>query len=360
MEDIGYTKSMLVALWVQTMFYGMNTVLYILCIYVLVQRANKRQFPINKPLIATATLIYLLCTAHVINDFGRAIVAFITYADRPGGAAAYYDELWIWTSIVREGLYCHGGGYSTGIAIISNSAAPRSNNRKVYRLYVVSMGNLKVIIGPTIILLATTASGYRAVWGFSNTHEGQDTYNDDIFHWGVALFSLSLCLNVIVTILIGGFIVFNDQTLIEPYLAWYFYRYDQRISSAIGRGHGQRYRQALAIAVESGAFYSVSVLVVLVTYVTKTNGVYIAYDAVAQIMGMNPILIIVRVGLGLSNNNSTFDGTTLNLNTRQNDTVSVEIHRVTDVSVDQGSELVDMSRSSLKLPKHRGPSHGDI
>ncbi|ESK87971.1 hypothetical protein Moror_10846 [Moniliophthora roreri MCA 2997] len=330
MEDIGYTKSMLVALWVQTMFYGMNTVLYILCIYVLVQRANKRQFPINKPLIATATLIYLLCTAHVINDFGRAIVAFITYVDRPGGAAAYYDELWIWTSIVREGLYC----VNTMVV----------DTLLVYRLYVVSMGNLKVIIGPTIILLATTASGYRAVWGFSNTHEGQDTYNDDIFHWGVALFSLSLCLNVIVTILI----------------AWYFYRYDQRISSAIGRGHGQRYRQALAIAVESGAFYSVSVLVVLVTYVTKTNGVYIAYDAVAQIMGMNPILIIVRVGLGLSNNNSTFDGTTLNLNTRQNDTVSVEIHRVTDVSVDQGSELVDMSRSSLKLPKHRGPSHGDI
>ncbi|EEB90122.1 hypothetical protein MPER_11716 [Moniliophthora perniciosa FA553] len=317
------------------MLYGMNTVLYIMCIYILVQRANKRQSPINKPLIATATLIYLLCTAHVVNDFSRAIVAFITYADRPGGAAAYYDELWIPTSIVREALYCVNTMVVDTllvIAMILNSAASRSDNRKVYRLYVISMGNLKVIIGPAIILLATTASGYRAVWGFSNTHEGQDTYNDDIFHWGVALFSLSLCLNVIVTVLI----------------ALYFYRYDQRISRAIGRGHGQRYRQALAIAVESGAVYSVTVLSVLVTYVTKTNGV-----------GMNPILIIVRVGLGLSNNGSTFDGTTLNL-TRQNDTVSVEIHRVTDGSVDQGSELGDMSRSSSKLPKPRGVSRGDI
>ncbi|EEB95588.1 hypothetical protein MPER_05419, partial [Moniliophthora perniciosa FA553] len=122
-------------IWTETMLYGMNTVLFIMCVYILVYgRGKSKGVLINKPLLVTAIVLYTLCAAHVINDFGRAITAFISYKNNPDGATAYFVQLWHWSSILREAIYC-----------VSNSIA---NALLVYQLYVVWNFNVKMIIGP--------------------------------------------------------------------------------------------------------------------------------------------------------------------------------------------------------------------
>ncbi|ESK85569.1 hypothetical protein Moror_10019 [Moniliophthora roreri MCA 2997] len=329
-QDLGYTKSMLVALWTQTMLYGMNTVLFIMCVYVLTHdRGKGKGAPINKPLLITAIVLYTLCAAHAINDLGRAIAAFISYENNPGGATAYYVQLWVWSSVLRQAIY------------VTNNAV--ADALLVYRLYVVWNFNVKIITGPVIVLLTTTVCGYRAVWGFSNIKQGEDTYAADIYTWGIALFALSLLLNLVVTSAIAG-------------RMWWC---GNRMAATLGQKHGRKYSQAMVIIVESGAIYSVCVFIVLITYATKTNGVYIAYDALAQIMGMNPILIIVRVGLGLTAHDTTYQLTvSRNTNTlfnssgrdgsQRSDALSVQVHRVMQMKADgqEDGEELELSQAS--------------
>ncbi|KAK7021809.1 hypothetical protein VNI00_017253 [Paramarasmius palmivorus] len=318
-QDIEHAKSMFIALWTQTMLYGVNTVLFVMCVYVLVRNHKKQEGSINKPLLITSIILYTLCSAHVINDLSQAISAFITYEDK-GGAM-------------------------------------------IYRLYIVWNYNVKIIVGPLILLAATTGCGGRAVWAFSNIKQGQDTYAIDIYTWGIALFTLSLCQNLLVTSLIAGRI-------------WWC---GKKLEATLGRKHTRKYGRAMVIFVESGALYSFFAFLVLITYALKTNSVvselffdslpnadckqFIAYDALAQVMGINPILIIVRVGLGLTSHDTTYQTTT-----RQTDTLfartraprpesrsGIQVHKVTEVDThgrqaaeDIEIDLDDMSQRSGK------------
>ncbi|KAK7014773.1 hypothetical protein VNI00_019271 [Paramarasmius palmivorus] len=288
---------------------------------------------LNKPLLVTAIILYTLCTAHVVTDLGRAIAGFVSYENNPGGATAYYAQLWVWSSVLRQAIY------------VTNNAV--ADALLVYRLYVVWNFSVKMIIGPLVLLLATTVCGFRAVWGFSNIKQGEDTYAADIYTWGIALFTLSLLHNLIVTSLIGeSHLPYAPELFfdVETSLAGRIWWCGSRTSATLGRKHGQKYGRAMVIIVESGAIYSFCVFVVLVTYATKTNGVYIAYDALAQIMGLNPILIIVRVGLGLTAHDTTYQTTTRNTETllnsgrarvqRSDSRSGVQVHKVTEINTD--------------------------
>ncbi|KAK7015486.1 hypothetical protein VNI00_019132 [Paramarasmius palmivorus] len=182
MAGLDYTKAMLVALWTETLLYGMNTVLFITCIYYVVVR-NKAQ---NKPFLVTAILLYVLCTAHVINTLRRAISAFTGSESSPVYTVAYYKQLWNGSSVLHHAVYCANSAIADGLLI--------------YRLYVLWDRRKTVIIGPTIALVAAAGCGFRSIWGFQ---QGDDIYAPDIYTWSIALFSLSLSLNVVVTCLIG-------------------------------------------------------------------------------------------------------------------------------------------------------------
>uniref|UniRef100_A0A0W0F623 Uncharacterized protein n=1 Tax=Moniliophthora roreri TaxID=221103 RepID=A0A0W0F623_MONRR len=273
MKDLSVEKNKFVALWVETTLWGAYTVLFCICIYVLLY-SKKAPGGTNKPLMATAVIMYLLCTAHVINDFVRAIVGFIDYTGR-GGAKAYYQQIWDWSYVFRQSLYATNN-------IVADALL-------VYRLYIVWSRDKRVVLGPLLMLTGTAVCGYRAVWGYSQAKPGDTNHSDVIYHWGVVMFSLSLGTNVIVTCLI----------------AWRIWWTGRVITQTLDRKHGRKYSQALAIIIESGAICSISTLITLVAYVSGTKAVDIAYDPLTQITGIVPTLIIVRVGLGISRDEGT-------------------------------------------------------
>ncbi|ESK82340.1 hypothetical protein Moror_2222 [Moniliophthora roreri MCA 2997] len=296
----------------------MNTVLFIMCVYVLV-RKGKVAFN-NKPFLVTAVIIYTLCTAQAINELSQAITAFVSYKDNPGGAAAFYNQLWLWRSVLRLVLYCTNNAVADALL--------------VYRLYVMWNFHVKVAIGPILLLALATACGYRAAWGLSQ--KGGDAYAADIYTWELVSFTFSLVLNIIVTSLI----------------AEHLWRFGKKTATTLGQRHSRRYNHAMAIIVESGAIYSVCVFILVITYATKTNG-----------SGMNPFLIIVRVGLGMNAHDATYQTTTRNIGIlmsnsgqgrgQRSDALSVHVHRVTQTTkADEGQEDAAELDVISHLPKY--------
>ncbi|KAF8890433.1 hypothetical protein BD779DRAFT_1517608 [Infundibulicybe gibba] len=318
MPDIPLDKASLVALWVETLLYGAYAVLFSICIYILLY-SRKPSSGLNKPLLTTAVAMFAMSTIHVAVGLARGIAAFIDSKDLQDGAISYFAEIWIWISIFKQALYVTNN-------VIADALV-------VYRCYVVWSFSVKIIVIPIILLISTTVCGYLAVFNFSQVHPGDSVFAPNIAEWGTALFSLSLATNITVTSLIAARI-------------WWISREAQAV---LGRKHSQKYSNAVAIILESGAIYSVSLMTLLILYCTKSNAQYIAYDALAQIMGIVPTLIIVRVGLGVSTQdvhtygNQTSTKVVSSFRTGQSTPMPMQVRKVIQVDNDS-DDLEDTER----------------
>ncbi|KAI0827051.1 hypothetical protein BC628DRAFT_1502452 [Trametes gibbosa] len=277
-KDIPLDKASFVALWVETFFYGTYAVLYAICIYILAYKKGKGS-PVNRPMVMATTAMFLMSTVHVIVDLVRGLKAFFNAEQ---DALAYYAQIWDGLSIFKQALYATNNIVADGLV--------------VYRCYVVWGYNWKIITVPVVMLISTTVCAYLAVYNFSQVHPGDNVFASNIAEWGTALFSLSLATNIVVTSLIATRI-------------WWIAR---QASHTLGRRHAEKYKNAVAIIIESGAIYSFCLMTLLILYCQQTNAQYIAYDSLAQIMGIVPTLIVVRVGLGISTQDITDYATTHN------------------------------------------------
>ncbi|KAJ8517672.1 hypothetical protein ONZ45_g5165 [Pleurotus djamor] len=297
-------KSSLVGLWVATLLYGIYVVLFAACIYIFwtntksprpeplfiastsphhlspppaagsttfktrgidVHRRSHQphSFPavsspqtkptINLPLQVSAVFMFGLSTAHMILDI-------ITTLGMDVETGLYVRPT------ALAGVYLH----------LTNSAI--ADCVIIYRCYIV-WGFNKYFILPMILVLTTTVYGYTM--GLS-----------------VGTISLTLGTNIIVTGLTAGRL-------------WWGARQTAKV---FGKEHKDKYSKATAIVLESGAIYSLSLLVFLVlmrlelgtrrsvpanTYACELPKSYVIYLIVSQLVGIIPTLIIVRVGLNV-------------------------------------------------------------
>ncbi|KAJ7671200.1 hypothetical protein B0H17DRAFT_1085229 [Mycena rosella] len=109
-------------------------------------------------------------------------------------------------------------------------------------------------------------------------------------------FILSLSMNLFVPILVAGRL-------------WWVIR---RIRGPSGQATRRKGRNAMIIILESGLIYSVFVSIHMAFFHFGDPRDEIIYGALGQIVGIVPTLIIVRVGLGVSENGSR-DGTMVGL-----------------------------------------------
>ncbi|KAJ7671239.1 hypothetical protein DFH06DRAFT_910331, partial [Mycena polygramma] len=246
---------------------GGYAVLFGICVHILYSRRTPGT-PVNMLLLVTAVLMFAMSTIHICIGLARGLTAFIDRTGLPNGASEYYGEIWLWINIFKQALYVTNNIVADSLVII--------------RCYVVWNFSYRVVAFPVIMLLATSVCGYVAVAQFARLVPGQDVFTTTIAEWGTTLFSLSLSTNIIVTSLIAGRIY------------WIGRRTKRLISGA------HNYQNTVAIVLESGVIYSVGLVTLLIVYRSGTNAQYIVYDAMAQIMGIVPTMIIVRVGLGLA------------------------------------------------------------
>jgi hypothetical protein len=236
MDDFWYDISQL---WVGTFFYGIYCVLFCICIYILLHRPRNLG---NTVLLVTAIVLFSISTT-------QTVINIVLGANDIDGVDVPYDAL----SLADMTLYVINNVIADGLVI--------------YRCYSVWNHNVYVIIVPMILLVISS-----------------------VFGWDTQLplepfFALSLATNVLVTTLTAGRI-------------WWICR---KARSQLRTDVQRRSVSSISIVIESGVIYSVSVLIYLILGAIPST--VIVQDPViemlAQMVGIVPTLIIVRVGLGV-------------------------------------------------------------
>ncbi|KAL7277969.1 hypothetical protein ACG7TL_007922 [Trametes sanguinea] len=262
--DIPLDKAYLTAIWLETLFYGMNFVLYWTCMSILTWR--RRTPKVNKLLVGIGTLMFAFSTAHVSLGFQRLIEGFIVLRDQPGGPGAFFSDVSIPANVVKVGIH-------TVNSIIGDSIV-------VWRCWLVWGRDWKMCVLPILLIIASAICGFTQTVYFARAKKLHSAFAHSLQIWNGSLFSLSLATNVVVTILIS-------------LRVWYMLRME-------GGSTAFRYWRVLVIIIESGMIYSVALVCEITLYFLGSNAFYIVYDPIAQLTAITPTLIIVLAALQLT------------------------------------------------------------
>ncbi|KAJ7879056.1 hypothetical protein B0H14DRAFT_2710377 [Mycena olivaceomarginata] len=236
-------------LWIGTFFYGIYLVLFCICIYILLHRPRNLA---NIILLVTAISLFTLSTI-------QTIINIILGAGDVDNINIPYDQL----------------VYADNMIYVANSAI--ADGLFIYRCYIIWNRNIYVVILPIIMLVITIVFGVDQALPLA------------------PFFGITLVTTVLVAALTAGRI-------------WWIGRQARvHLKPDVQR----RYSNSISVIVESGVIYSVGLLAYLIlgaipfTLVAQDPTV----EMLAQLVGIVPTLVIVRVGLGLSlQNESTVAG----------------------------------------------------
>jgi len=227
------------AVMFETFLYGLYFILFVICIYVLLQRDK-----IHGLLLVLSVAMFAIATADI--------------------AYTYYQ---VFDNLFERGVSFNDLRPKYWLYVTNNVLA---DALLLYRCYAVWDCKIRVILGPIILLLAGTACGYL--------FEGSEPRRF-MFAW--IYLTMTLILNVILTALIAGRI------------GWF----SRNARLILGQSLLQRYNSTIVILIESGFIYSLYVGLDLAMLKNKVG--HIIIDAgLIQVVGIMPTMIIVQVGLG--------------------------------------------------------------
>ncbi|KAA1472233.1 hypothetical protein DENSPDRAFT_838440 [Dentipellis sp. KUC8613] len=279
------------ALWVESVLYGLYTALFGGSVYILASQRTKRYY------FATSVILWILTTINLIFNFAIALSTPDATANSrlEGGAIFSCSSDPETPERAREiAITALLGTIGDVFSTLSQIAA---DSLLIHRSLVVWNHKRRVIVLPAILLLATTACNLSLVYYESQLYKIRHAASPsappppEFFHivkmsasFSTASYALALGTTVVTTILTAGRI-------------WW-------VSKELGKNlkvdAGHMYRSAILVIVESGAIYSSGVIVSLVVYQAAPNYASISAYAVGPLIGIAPTLIIVRVGLGRS------------------------------------------------------------
>ncbi|CCM06865.1 uncharacterized protein FIBRA_09171 [Fibroporia radiculosa] len=262
-------ESSLIAGWVESFIWGVYSVLFGLSIRQIVLNGYSR---FNKVSTAAIIILYCLATVHASLVLARLIQGFIVYRDTIG-PVAYFSGVGYKINLAKEAIYI------TAI-ILGDSVV-------VWRLYVVWSKNIWVAMLPILLILGTAITGYACIaqWELPTVN-----YTDSVF-WATAMYSISLCTNVVVTITTAARI-------------WYMIYQTERILGVVE----SRYFRVIMLILESGFILAAAKVIELTLFELtgddETYGgnkaVWIVLESMPQLMGILPTLIVLAVNTGFT------------------------------------------------------------
>ncbi|KAI1798387.1 hypothetical protein LXA43DRAFT_1088494 [Ganoderma leucocontextum] len=255
--------SVLISIWMETLFYGMYVVLFFSSIFFL---SRTRNAIVQSWVIRLATvLMFCIATAHMGVNVRRLVQGFILPATKAETLDYLYD-IHEPLNIVKQYLWVFNNVLADGII--------------VWRLY--TLWNIQVCILPITLLISTTAFGLATATSLlPQIGAGNSIFVSHFSRFATTQYAISLTNNVLVTSLIAGRI-------------WYVTR-DVR---AGGYATGSDYHRAILVIIESGALYALTQIIQLAWYVAKFPGLYFVADSFVQIMAIVPTSVVLLVALG--------------------------------------------------------------
>ncbi|KDQ52237.1 hypothetical protein JAAARDRAFT_198413 [Jaapia argillacea MUCL 33604] len=259
----------IVALFLESVCYGIFCVLFAITLWVLVKKRET-----NRIWVAVVCVMYLLATVHLIISVYRAVYGFVNSSANPGGAIGFF-------AAISDPTFVSKSAVLLVQTVLGDSFM-------IYRCYIVWEKKWPIITAPLLLLVGLMISGARVMYLLANAKPGALIFLAALQPWITAYFATTMCTNIVCTACI-------------TYKIW-----------ARGRSLGGQngYIQTslspvMVIVIESGALYSSAVLCQLVTYLVGSNGQNIIIDMITPLIGITFCLVTVRVGLGLTINSTS-------------------------------------------------------
>ncbi|KAF9460684.1 hypothetical protein BDZ94DRAFT_1169252, partial [Collybia nuda] len=221
---------------------------------------------LNYPMLIAAIWLFVFSVLDLAFGFQINIAAFF---GPKGDPIAYFSEASNWINVMKLVTYVAQTFMADCILL--------------YRCWIIYSRNWKVIFVPALMWIAETVCGSIAA-SIETTLDHSLITSNILAPFMLSLMSLTLATNFLVTSLMV-FRIRSIQTSVN-----------QLVSS--GGYTNPTLKNVILILVESGAIYTAAVLILLCTYATGNNAIYLVSDCLVQIIGIVFNLILIRVARG--------------------------------------------------------------
>ncbi|KAF7760278.1 hypothetical protein Agabi119p4_10954 [Agaricus bisporus var. burnettii] len=232
-------------IFTQSVLYGAFFVVFVLTYWALVFRSSPGPHP-KKSLFFLSSM-FILATLHIISSTANALEANL--------------------ESLQQVLPIFGKAICLLQILVGDSIG-------IYRCWIV-LGRRRIFVAlPLLLFLGNIAAGIGFLINHANTVQ-ESMFNTRL--WTLAFFSLSLAISMICTLIIALRIWLLSSN-----------KGDRRISSIT------------PMILESGALYSIILIILLLLLATKSWFQYILIEALPSIIGILFSILLIRIGLGLS------------------------------------------------------------
>ncbi|KAL5536501.1 hypothetical protein ACEPAF_323 [Sanghuangporus sanghuang] len=299
-------KYNLIGTCISMILYGTNVVLFFLCMYVLLKK--KAKCPGQWPLVATSSLLFILASIHIGASVRQLLECFVDgpRSNIPGASILYWLDFV--STVERLKGYVYTFIDTTQDLVL------------IWRLYVVWDNKWLYALLPFLLEV---------------THFGNTSANGIQFHSNLPLvaYILVIIINVGTT---GGIAI----------RLWYMgQRHANNFTtswSSVSQS-SNRYLAPIFTIVESGAIFTLSSIVLLALFVRGDPKLEPAVNVATQLAATTPLLIIVRVGFGITHSLGSRKGSSSGSDSRSDPRTPAAI---TEVNVFRAVES-DTSRTPV-------------
>ncbi|KAF8345147.1 hypothetical protein F5887DRAFT_1282876 [Amanita rubescens] len=263
----------IVALFVESIFYGqlrirfgMFLITFFHCLRVLVWEDGhiKSWRRLHWKMLVASLLMFIFASLDVAFGLRHNIEAFVYFQ---GGAIEDFERLSNWVNVMKMVDYV--GQTFVGDAIL------------LYRCWVIYSRNWLVIMFPLLMWLGETACGIMAAYREATLPtDGSGMLNTSrLSPWITGLLSLTLAMNLITTSLIV-YRIWNIQRVLKH----------RSVTTVF-----MPLTSVTRVLIESGTFYTISIVILFVVYMLSNNAELAVSDALVQIIvGLTVCPILVQ------------------------------------------------------------------
>ncbi|TDL29699.1 hypothetical protein BD410DRAFT_833964 [Rickenella mellea] len=248
--------------------YGIHVAVFSATLYFMTRKSSGQ----SKPLLVFVCALFTLGTITIACNTKFSEQMWIDDRNIPGGPIAWLET-----------------HYSDPVNTLGNAAYIFANfladGVLLSRLWVVWHYNYFIMVIPVLAYLGSTGYFFEAMsilTIFQSAQPGASLWTHTTVSFAVPYWSLSLSLNLVVTLLITTRLLMMRSKVIE----------------VLGPEHSKTYTSVAAMMIESAAPYSVTGLIFIICYARNSFVQNLVLPVLGQIMCISPELIILRVSLG--------------------------------------------------------------
>lgn len=261
-ELLSFEQLVYAAVSIGAVAFGLHAAIFAICSY---HFTKAKKFPYLQQLYVT--ILFLLAGITIACNLMHNQMTWIDNRNYPGGPGAFILE--------QQGQLVNTVGNSAGLIL-----AFMVDSLLIYRCFVVWNSNYYVIILPILMIIASTVMAVLQTIAASQPQSA--LWNERAVKFGLPYFSLSMTLNMLVTVII----------IVRLLLA------RRQIQQVMGSQHGKEYTGVAAMLVESAAPPALVSIVLIALYARNITAQVLFYPLLPQVQAIAPQLIFIRVMRG--------------------------------------------------------------